>query len=131
MEENPKEEIGVEVTVDGDFMERMIGGGTTIVAQFGHPLEGDVEVDFMPIEIIINSVHRLGRQVITEYPAVLFFLCQNVGQSQSLRLCLCMLTPLLQAEQATQATSRRTISRSIVFFFIFFITEGSPNYCLS
>lgn len=129
MEENPEKEVRVEVAVDADFMERMIFMRPTIVAQFGYPLKGDVEMNLMTEEVVVNSLHRLERQVITEYPAILFFWCQNVGQSQSLRLCLCMLTPLLHAEKATPATSRRTISRNIVFFFIFAITEEIPYYC--
>ena len=129
VEEDPKEEVGVEVAVDGNLMEVVVGCGASIIAEFSTALEGDVEVDLVAEEVVVNSLHRLERQVITEYPAILFFWCQNVGQSQSLRLCLCMLTPLLHAEKATPATSRRTISRNIVFFFIFAITEESPYYC--
>ena len=58
VKEYPEEEVGVEVAVDGDFMESMVGAWAAIIAEFGGPFEGDVEVDFVAEEISIDPIHR-------------------------------------------------------------------------
>lgn len=142
VEEDPEEEVGIEVAVDGNLMEIVVRCGAAIIAEFGATLEGDVEVDFVAKEVVVDPIHRrdrvihsltvvhhlIRREVVTEYPTVFFLWCQNSGQLQLLRLCLCIFTPLLQAVQVTPARSKRTMSRSIVFLFIFAITEKVANY---
>ena len=58
VKEDPEEEVGVKVAVDGDFMESMVGAWAAIIAEFGGPFEGDVEVDFVAEEISIDPIHR-------------------------------------------------------------------------
>ena len=64
VEEDPEEEVGIEVAVDADFMERMIFMRPTIVAQFGYPLKGDVEMNLMTEEVVVDSVYCHSRQMI-------------------------------------------------------------------
>ena len=109
-------------------MEIMPRMRTAVVAEFGVAFEGDVEVDLVEIEVVIDPIHRLRRKVIAKYSAVFLFLCQNEGQSQLLRLCRCMFTLLLQAVQAMPATNIITMSQSIVFLFITWITEKTAFY---
>ena len=54
---------------------------------------------------------------------------QNEGQSQSERLCLCILALLPQAPQTSAATSRTAISRSIFFCLMSSITPKLLFYC--
>ena len=86
VEENPEEEVMGEISVDAYFVKIMGAEGSAVVAQLRCPLAGDMEMNLVEVEIIINPIHCTGRQVIGEYPAVSFFVGQNVGQSQSLRL---------------------------------------------
>ena len=129
VEEDPEEEVGIEVSVDADFVKIMGVERTAVVAQLRCPLAGDVEMDLMEVEIIIYPIHCAGRQVVGEYSAVFFFGGQNEGQSQWLRLCLCILALLPQAVKATLAMSSNAISRRIVFRFMSKVTRKNYFYC--
>ena len=79
-------------------------------------------MDLVSGKIVIHTIYRLCREVIPKYSAILFLLCQNEGQSQSLRLCLCMFTLLLHAASDTLARIIKAISRRVVFLFIIALT---------
>ena len=64
VEEDPEEEVGIEVAVDADFMERMIFMRPKIVAKFGFQLKGDVEMYLMTEEVVVDSVYCHSRQMI-------------------------------------------------------------------
>lgn len=70
VEEHPKEEPWVEIAVDGNFMEGVIWIGVAVIAEFGHPFKGDMEVNLMAEEIVVNPIHRLRREMITKYPSI-------------------------------------------------------------
>ena len=143
VEEHPKKEPAVEVAIDANFVESMVISfrndslplvafrlWPAVVAQFRHPLTGDMEVDFVEVQIAIHPLHRLGRQVIGKYAAIFLFVGhQNEGQSQCERLCLCILTLLPQAPQTRLATSSTAITRKIRFCFISAITAKRIIYC--
>ena len=118
VEEHPKEEVGVEVAVDRNLVKRVVGTRPAVVAQLRCPLTGDVEVYLVAVQVFIDPVNTRCRQMICKDAPVFIFLCQNEGQSQLLRLCLCILALLPQAVKATLAMSSNAISRRIVFRFI-------------
>lgn len=122
VEEHPEEEVRVEVAVDGNLVERMTFAWPAVVAKLRASLASDVEMYLVVVEEVIDHGHRLCREVVGEYPAIVLLLRQNVGQSQSLRLCLCMFTLLLHAASDTLARIIKAISRRVVFFFIIALT---------
>lgn len=72
VEEDPEEEVGVEVAVNGDFMESMVGAWTSIIAEFGAALTGNMEVDLMAEEVVVDPIQRLRRKVIGQYLPIAF-----------------------------------------------------------
>lgn len=119
MQEHPQEKPWIQVSVDADFMKVAVGRRTAVVAQFRHAFACDVEVYFVVVKVAVHPIDRLRRQVVPQYPAVSFLVGQNVGQSQSLRLCRCMFTLLLQAViPRLHSSTAATISFVIVVFFI-------------
>ena len=72
VEEDPEEEVGVEVAVNGDFMESMVGAWTSIIAEFGAALTGNMEVDLMAEEVVVDPIQRLRRKVIGQYLPITF-----------------------------------------------------------
>ena len=70
VEEDPEEEVGVEVTVDRDFVESVVGTRPTIIAQFRHALAGDMEMDTVKVQVAVHPIHRLSRQVVSQYAAI-------------------------------------------------------------
>ena len=131
VEEDPEEEVGVDVSVDADFVKIMWGERTAVVTQLRCSLAGDVEMDLVEVEIIIYPIHRTGRQVVGKDATVFFFGGQNEGQSQWLRLCLCMLALLPQAAQTKPTTSNNAITRSILRRLITaIITSPLQKYCV-
>lgn len=88
VEEYPKEEVGVEVAVDADFVEVVIGLWPAIVAQLGGAFSRDMEVYLVQVEVVIDHIHRLqGQVILQDAPVSLLGGHQSKrGQSQSLRL---------------------------------------------
>jgi hypothetical protein len=64
VEEDPEEEVGIEVAVDGNLMEVVVGCGASIIAEFSTALEGDVEVNLVAEEVVVDSVYCHSRQMI-------------------------------------------------------------------
>jgi len=64
VEEDPEEEVWVEVAVDADFVESMVGTWPSVIPQLRHPLAGDVKMDFVEVQIVIYPIHRRSRQMI-------------------------------------------------------------------
>lgn len=83
VQEDPQEEIRPEVAVDADFVEFVFWPGPSVVTQLAASLQGDVEMYAVEVEVVVDYIHRPGRQVVAEYGAVSFGSGQNVGQSQS------------------------------------------------
>lgn len=143
VKEHPEEKVGVEVAVDGNLVEGVVGTRPPVIPQFRHPLEGDMEMDFVKVQVIVYPVHSrnkmihsltvvlhlVRRQVVGQNAAVFLFCGQNEGQSQSLRLCLCILALLLQAPHIRLTTSSNAITLKMFFLFIFAITTNNNKYC--
>lgn len=130
VQENPEEEVGVEVAVDRNLVEGMPRLGPTVVAQLGAPLTGDVEMHTVLVEIGIDPIHRLDGEVVGEDAAILFLGRQNEGQSQWLRLCLCILTLLPHEVQSRQAARSSVAKGSSLFIFMPPKTRNGNFYCM-
>lgn len=89
VEEDPEEEVGVEVAVDADFVKIVVGRGTAVVAEFRHPFPGDVEVDLIAVEIVVDPIHGSGRQVVGKDVSVFLFGCHAVRTKDSRSCCGC------------------------------------------
>lgn len=64
MKKHPKEEPGIEIAVDADFMERMTRMWPTIITQLRCPLASDMKMHLMEIQVVVHPIHSLGWQVV-------------------------------------------------------------------
>ena len=64
VEKDPEEEVGIEVSVDADFVEIVVGIRMTIITEFRPPFEGDVEMDLVEVEVVVYPTHRRGWQMV-------------------------------------------------------------------
>jgi hypothetical protein len=53
-------------------MERMLWIGMTVVAEFGAALAGDVEMDLVMVEIVVDPLHRLWGQMVPQNGPIAF-----------------------------------------------------------
>ena len=58
VEEDPEEEIWIEVAIDGNLMEIVVRRRAAVIAQLRHPFEGDMEMDFVKVQVVVYPIHR-------------------------------------------------------------------------
>jgi len=58
VEEHPEEEVGVEVAVNADFVEGVVGPRPPVIPQLRHPFEGDMEMYFVKVQVVVYPIHR-------------------------------------------------------------------------